>query len=113
METRKKYLEEYPNMSYASEIGMADLDFERKFAETLKKEFTGYLDTYLFHIRRNEPRAASEIVYKLKFKLSILRMNNAVVFAEFYGDRLRVGDMSLADDFKRILRRVDTFLSSL
>ncbi|MGI9550146.1 MAG: Hpt domain-containing protein, partial [Aurantibacter sp.] len=65
------------------------------------------------HIKNNEPRAAAEMVRKIKFKFTVLSMNNAFDFAEFYEEKLRVGDMSLADDFRLILKKVDTFLKTL
>lgn len=113
MDTAVPYKEEFPNMDYVIELGGTDFDFERKFIAILKKEFTWQLGNYLYHIKKDEPRAAAEIVHKIKFKFSILGMKNAFSFSEHYEERLHVGDMGLDEDFKKILRTVNEFLKTL
>lgn len=113
MDTAVRYIEEFPNMDYVVHLGGTDFDFERKFIAIMKKEFTRQLGNYLYHIKKNEPRAAAEIVHEIKFKFSILGMNNAFEFSEHYEERLHVGDTGLDKDFKKSLRKVNKFLKSL
>jgi len=107
-----RYFEELPNMDYVVELGGSDFDFERKFIAIMKKEFTWQLGNYLYHIKKDEPRAAAEIVHKMKFKFSVLGMPNAFDFSEHYQERLHVGDMALDEDFKKSLRKVNEFLKT-
>jgi|GEM_PF-385844 len=112
MATVVRYFEELPNMDYVVELGGSDFDFERKFIAIMKKEFTWQLGNYLYHIKKDEPRAAAEIVHKMKFKFSVLGMPNAFDFSEHYQERLHVGDMALDEDFKKSLRKVNEFLKT-
>ena len=113
MDTSVKYVEEFPNMDYVIELGGSDFDFERKFIDIMNKEFTWQLGHYLYHIKKDEPRAAAEIVHKVKFKFSILGMDWAFKFSETYQERLQVGDMEWDPIFKKILKKVQTFLETL
>ncbi|MRI00608.1 Hpt domain-containing protein [Kriegella sp. EG-1] len=113
MEDTVKYIEEFPNMDYVIHLGGTDFDFERKFIAILKKEFTWQLGNYLYHIKKDEPRAAAEVVHKIKFKFSVLGMNHAFTFSEYYEEQLHVGNMALDEDFKKCLRKVNEFLKTL
>ncbi len=108
-----KYQVEVPNTRYVIDIAEADLDFERQFIAQIKDEFKGYLGKYLHHIKIGEPRAAAAYVYDIQYVLSILSMPSAMEFAEFYEERLHVGDMDLDDDFKKILKTVNEFLKTV
>lgn len=111
MQDVENYREEHPNLAYVVELaGTSDFDFERKFIAILKQEFTWDLGKYLFHIKHNEPRAAAEIVHKLKYKIGVLGMSQAFEFAEEHKEKLHVGDTSLDENFKKILKKIDVFL---
>jgi len=113
MITEVTYIEETPNMNYVIELGGEDHDFRKKFVEILKREFTDQLGSYLLHIKLDEPRAAAEVVHKLKYKFTMLSMKRAFYFAEGYEEHLHVGDMTLDDDFKKILKTVKEYLLTL
>jgi len=110
MISKAKYVEETPNMNYIVHLGSDDLDFEKEFIASLKGEFSWQLGSYLYHIKQDEPRAAAEIVYKIKHKFIMLGMKKAFYFSEFYEEQLHMGDMTLDDDFKKILKTVNEFL---
>ena len=113
MESTERYMEETPNLSYVVElVGTSDFDFEQKFVALLKQEFVWDLEKYLYHIGKNEPRAAAEVVHKLKYKFSVLGMKRAFDFAEIHKEKLHVNDMDLDADFRRILKTVDIFLKA-
>ncbi len=113
MNGKVKYVEEFPDKNYISELGGTDFDFERQFTVLLKREFASQLGLYLYHIKKDEPRAAAEVVNKIKYKFSILGMKNAFKFSEYYEEQLHVGDMELDEDFKKYLRKVNEFLKTL
>ncbi|NNE75877.1 MAG: Hpt domain-containing protein, partial [Pricia sp.] len=110
----KEYIEEQPGLDYVVElVGTKDFDFEQKFVALLKAEFTSDLGEYLYHIRIDEPRAAAEIVHRIKYKLSVLGMERAFAFAEMHKERLHLGDKSFDSDFKGILKTISNFLETV
>lgn len=113
MITKVSYIVETPNMNYVIELGGEDHIFRKKFVEILKREFTDQLGNYLYHIKQDEPRAAAEVVHKIKYKFTMLSMKRAFYFSEAYEEQLHVGDMSSDDDFKKILKTVKEYLKTL
>ncbi|SIS81464.1 hypothetical protein SAMN05421766_104109 [Zobellia uliginosa] len=111
MEHFEGYKLERPSLNYVENlIGARDLDFEQKFISLLKSEFSWDLGKYLYHIKLGEPRAAAEIVHKLKYKISILGMEKTFLFAEEHKERLHSGDTVFDDDFKEVLKKINVFL---
>lgn len=102
---------ESPNLSYVHGIAGEDSEFVARFMKVLKEEFSWEVGMYLRHIQLKEPREASEIVAKFKYKLSILGLNKSFTFAVVYEKCLRVGDVSKAAEFNKILETVHTFLA--
>ncbi|OWW27298.1 hypothetical protein B4Q04_06465 [Zobellia sp. OII3] len=76
----------------------------------MKSEFSWDLGKYLYHIKLGEPRAAAEIVHKLKYKISILGMEKTFLFAEEHKERLHSGDTIFDGDFKEVLKKINVFL---
>lgn len=113
MNAPEKYLEEVPNLSYVLALAKNDLDFKLQFITTLKEEYAVDSLAYLYHIEVNEPRAASEIVNKLKNTLSFLSMCEAYKFAERHQEKLRMANTNLNPEFKQILVTVHKFLSKI
>lgn len=113
MDIKEKYLEEIPNLSYIMALAKTDLDFKQKFIITLKEEFAIDSISYMYHIKINEPRAASEIVNKLKYTFSFLSMKEAYEFAEGYQEKLRTGNTKSNSRFKKILVTVHKFLGKV
>jgi len=114
MKATDNFLKEKPNLDYVVElIGTKDFDFEHKFVALLKSEFSWDLGKYLYHIEKEEPRAAAEIVHKLKYKFSVLGMKKAFALAEEHKQKLHDGDTSLKADFREVLNTVDRFLQTI
>lgn len=113
MNNPEKYLEEVPNLSYIQALAKNDLDFKFQFITRLKEEYAVDSLAYLYHMEVNEPRAASEIVNKLKYTLSFLSMSEAYKFAERHQENLRMANTNLHPQFKKILVTVHTFLCKI
>lgn len=114
MKVTEEFLSERPNLDYVAElIGTKDFDFEHKFVTLLKSEFSWDLGQYLYHMRKDEPRAAAEIVHKLKYKFSVLGMEKTFLFAERHKEKLHIGDKALEADFKKVLTNVSSFLETV
>lgn len=103
-------MKETPNLSYFEELAGDDYDFGQQFLKLLKEEFLWEVGMYLRYIKRNEPRAAVEIVSKSKFKLSMLGLVNSFDFANSHEENLQVGDKSMHNEYLKILNKVSAFL---
>lgn len=113
MDVQEEYLREIPNLDYVVDlVGTQDFEFRKKFVAIMRTEFTWDLGRYLYHIKIDEPRAAAEIVHKLKYKFSVLGMKKTFEFAEQHKAKLEVGDSGYDENFKVILKIVAKFLET-
>ena len=106
-------MKEQPNLNYVKELAGDDIEFEKKFIAIIKEEFPEEVDTYLKHLVADEPRAASEIVHKLKHKFNILSMEDSYKFAVAYEERLRTGNTEMDLDFRGILNTISSYLKTI
>ncbi len=106
-------MQERPNLNYVRTLAAGDGDFEQKFIRIIKQEFPDEAATYLQHVRQDEPRAAAEIVHKLKHKFNILSMEKAYAFAVEYEEQLQLGNMKQDLDFRKILDTITRYLKTI
>jgi len=106
-------MKEAPNLSYVSEISGKDSDFEQRFIKLFKEEFLWEVGMYLRYIKKNEPRAAAEIVTRSKYKFTMLGLQNSFDFANTHEENLQIGDTSMHNDFQKILKKVSLFLAEI
>lgn len=112
MKTSNEQLKETPNLSYVQKLANGDLEFHKKFLESLKEEFADSYVAYRFHIETNEPRTAAEFVHKIKYSLSYLGMNASFDFATRHQAFLQTGNTNLHAQFTQILVKVVNFLKT-
>lgn len=110
-EALEPFMGELPNLSFVQGLAATDPEFEPTFIGILRKEFRMDCSVYFQHLQYSEPRAAAEIVHKLKYALGYLSMNMAFSFAELYEEKLHTGDVGSHAQFKKILTTVNTFLN--
>lgn len=103
-------MKETPNLSYFIELACGDKEFGQQFLKLLKEEFSWEVGMYLRHIKKNEPRAAVKMVSRSKFKLSMLGLANSFDFANSHEENLYAGDISMHNDYVKILNKVSVFL---
>jgi hypothetical protein len=101
------------SLTYVHEIAGEDYEFVKRFMTIFKEEFSWEVGMYLRHIKRKEPREASEIVAQSKYKLSMLGLKKSYMFAIAYEKNLRDGDFSKYAEFTKILEKVNAFLSKV
>lgn len=106
-------MEEKPNLTYIDNLAGDDQEFKAKFIEIIKQEFPVEVETYIGHIKSDEPRAAAEIVHKLKHKFNILSMENAYRFSVNYEEDLRRGSMKMNAHFLNILQNITSYLKTI
>lgn len=107
------FMDEIPNLSYVISLVKNDFEFKSKFLAIIKAEFPIELEKYLQHMRREEPRAAAELVHKLKYRVSALGMNKSFELTEKHEERLHIGDTSLDFEFRRILKKIVAYLQNI
>lgn len=106
-------MSESPNLSYVNQIAGEDCEFAKQFMIVFKEEFSLEVGMYLRYIKNKQPREASKIVGKSKYKFSMLGLNTSFTFAVAYEQRLREGDISQDVEFTKILETVNTFLAKI
>lgn len=111
MKIAEQEFDELPNLSFVRNLSNMDSDFQNRFIITLKEEFANNYFAYKYHSEMEEPRAAAEIVHRLKYVFSFLAMHDSFQLAERHQEKLQMGDTSLQSQFGRILQMVKQFLS--
>ncbi len=103
-------MEESPNLSYIINLASGDFVFAEKFVHVLKEEFQDEVQTYFKHMNRDEPRSAAELVGKIKQKFLMLGLSESYATADYYETQLQEGNASLDYEFRKAIRKVNTFL---
>lgn len=103
---------ETPNLSYIHSMSGGDKTFEKQILEIIKKEFPKEKDIYFKNLQLKKYSLVAENVHKLKHKISILGLEESYAIAVTYENGLKEGDISLKEDFNRILQTITNFLNS-
>ncbi len=111
MKPTLRTLEELPNLTVVKKLANGDRDFQRKFLGMLKQEFAEHYLTYRFHMEMQEPRAASETIYKLKPILAYLALDAGCEMADKHQFQLQTGESGLHRQFEKMLYLVRDFLA--
>lgn len=111
MNASEKYYGELPNLSFVQKLALTDADFQEKFVDKVKIEFSKQYNAYQDHIELAEPRAAAEIVQKLKYTFGFLGMPKSLEIANNHQELLHVGNVDMHHHFGKILSSVKDFLS--
>ena len=101
---------EQPNLSYISSLSGGDKTFERKLIDIIKEEFPKEKEIYFNNINTRNKKLASEIVHKLKHKISILGLEKSYKVAATFENNLLEGNLELQDDFEGILQIMTNYL---
>jgi len=104
---------EQPNLSYIKELAGDDAAFEEKFIAIIKEEFPLEVKEYMHQMKNDHPRAAAEIVHKLKHKFNILSLEKAYILSVDYEEELRLGHSELHNKFIVILKNIETYLKTI
>jgi HPt (histidine-containing phosphotransfer) domain-containing protein len=104
---------EKPNINYIKEMSGGDTEFEEKIISILKKEFPEEKEIYFNRLEENDLKKISDIVHKIKHKISILGLTNSYNVAVGYEKSLLDGSMEGKDNFEAILNNMTEFLDNL
>jgi HPt (histidine-containing phosphotransfer) domain-containing protein len=104
---------EQPNLSYISSLSGGDKTFERKLIDIIKEEFPKEKEIYFNNINTRNKKLASEIVHKLKHKISMLGLEKSYKVAAAFENNLLEGRLELQEDFEGILQIMTNYLKQL
>jgi len=104
---------EQPNLNYINELAGSDDLFKVKFINILKSEFPSEKMEFLHNLRNDLPRAASLNVNKLKYKMSVLGLEEGFEKASVFEEELRDGCTKMASEFIAILDAMDHYIKSI
>ena len=104
---------EQPNISYIQSMSGGDKNFEKKLLDIIKLEFPTEIQAYYNSMRIKNFNDASEIVHKIKHKISILGLVKSYEIANEYEHNLRVKSTDKSDDFDIILLVITEYLKTL
>ncbi|MDC6352110.1 Hpt domain-containing protein [Zeaxanthinibacter sp. PT1] len=104
---------EQPNLNYINELSGSDDLFKLKFINILKQEFPAEKNEFLDNLRNDLPRAASLNVNKLKYKMSVLGLEQGFERASVFEEELRDGCTRMTTEFIAILNTMDRYINSI
>tara|TARA_R110000823_G_scaffold266883_1_gene386779 strand:+ start:210742 stop:211122 length:381 start_codon:yes stop_codon:yes gene_type:complete len=106
---------EKPNTSYIDQLSVDDIAFKNKFINLIKKELTVEIDSYKKAISNKEYLKASQLVHRLKHKVSILGLKKGYNLALDFENELKENTNSFAskEKFDKMLNKMVKFLECL
>ena len=104
---------EQPNLNYINELSGSDIEFKKSIILILQEELPKEIDTYYTLIGNQNFVATSELVHKLKHKISVLGLDKSYYIAEDFEAGLKRNDFSLQIRFEEILAIMQKFVFDL
>lgn len=101
------------NFSYLNSLSGGDKEFELKILNVIKEEFPFERSEYEQNVEKGNFKLASENVHKIKHKISILGLNKSKELAVEHEELLKVNDLTLKDDFEKVLDIITDFINQL
>lgn len=102
-----------PNLEYIKQLANGDLEFEKTLISILKKEFPEEKKRYEQLLKTQEFKETAAIVHKIKHKINILGLKDAVTLAANYEKELNQKKCSLQKEFNDVLSKITIFLDKI
>ena len=100
-----------PSLKYINKLSNGDEIFTKKLIDVIKTELPLEKDFYFQNMRLKKFKQASEIVHKLKHKISILSFETGYVLANEHEENLKHDNTSLEGKFDEILKIITEYLN--
>ncbi|GIQ61260.1 MULTISPECIES: histidine kinase [Flavobacterium] len=105
---------EEPNLNYIDQLCAEDDEFKQKIITIIKKELPLEITAYYKSIESKNYKLASEVIHKLKHKISILGLEKSYDLAQEYENHLlKNGTFESEGEFARILQLMQSFVNDL
>ena len=104
---------EKPNINYINEIADNDTVFKTKLITILKEELPLEIAEYENKMKISDYFGASNLVRKIKHKISVMGMNKSYNIADKFEYNLKNQSEELKSDFNKILFILQNYTASL
>jgi len=104
---------EQPNISYIHDMSGGDKNFEKKILGIMKREFPLEMQAYFTSMNNKDFIHASEIVHKIKHKISILGLEESYENAIAFEHGLRESDVALRSKFEKTLVIITNYFKTI
>jgi HPt (histidine-containing phosphotransfer) domain-containing protein len=104
---------ETPNLNYIKELSGDDEDFKNSIVLVIKNELPKEIETYRAFIGQQDYKMTSEVVHKLKHKVSVLGLEQSYQVADEFEIALRQNDATLHKNFEEILEVMQDYINKL
>lgn len=104
---------ETPNLNYITNLADGSQEFINEIIQIFKKELV--LETEIFKnaISNSNFKDASEIVHKLKNKISLLSLEKSYYIAQDFENNLKNNSNTLQQEFEDILTLMNDYVKTL
>ncbi len=104
---------ETPNLQYINSLSDGDESVKKTLIEIIKKEFPEEESNYYTSLKNKNFKEAENNVHKIKHKISILGLHKSYEVANEYEHNLRETHTKKAEEFKKILEVISSFLKTI
>jgi hypothetical protein len=106
-------MKEIPNLSYIDKISNGNTLFTKTLLGIIKKELSGEIESYQFHLKNGSFTKTAKEVHKLSHKIRILGLKKGFKIAEKYSSDLLEHNLKLKMDFDVILTSMLLFIKKV
>lgn len=104
---------EQPNLEYIEKLSLGSQDFKSNIIAIIKEELPIEVLQYQYAIAVQDYQLASKMVHKLKHKISVLGFIKSYSIAQLYEEAIKRGEISLRQDFEKILSLMEDFIKKI
>lgn len=100
-------------MQYLEDLAGEDAAFKQQFIAIIKAELPVEIQQYHANLNKNDLKAASEDVHKIKHKVNILGLTESYELASTHEEELRQGNSTSTYDFSGILELMQEYIKTI
>lgn len=104
---------ETPNLNYITDLADGSQEFINEIIQIFKKELVLEIEIFKNAILNSNFKEASEIVHKLKNKISLLSLEKSYYIAQDFENNLKNNSNTLQQEFEDILTLMNDYVKTL
>lgn len=104
---------ETPNLNYITNLADGSQEFINEIIQIFKKELVLEIEIFKNAISNSNFKEASEIVHKLKNKISLLSLEKSYYIAQDFENNLKNNSNTLQQEFEDILTLMNDYVKTL
>jgi HPt (histidine-containing phosphotransfer) domain-containing protein len=104
---------ETPNLNYITDLADGSQEFINEIIQIFKKELVLEIEIFKNAISNSNFKEASEIVHKLKNKISLLSLEKSYYIAQDFENNLKNNSNTLQQEFEDILTLMNDYVKTL